>query len=93
LNRLLYLLDKFFMAKKELEPFETKLRKTGSAAGVTIPAEFLRHLGYEVGDTLRVQLDSDGLQVRKIDPEYDDFMALFDTIETHYRPSLKRLFK
>ncbi|WP_025897364.1 AbrB/MazE/SpoVT family DNA-binding domain-containing protein [Sneathiella glossodoripedis] len=81
------------MVKKDLEPFETKLRKTGSAAGVTIPAEFLRHLGYEIGDTLRVKIEGDGLQVRKIDPEFDEFMALYEPIETHYRPSLKRLFK
>ena len=81
------------MAKKDLEPFETKLRKTGSAAGVTIPAEFLRQLGYEVGDTLRVQLDTDGLQIRKIDPEFDAFMSLYDQVEGHYHPALKRLFK
>lgn len=81
------------MTKKDLDPFETKLRKTGSAAGVTIPAEFLRHLGYEIGDTLRVGIDSDGLQIRKIDPEFDTFMELYDQIENHYKPALKRLFK
>ncbi|WP_169566605.1 AbrB/MazE/SpoVT family DNA-binding domain-containing protein [Sneathiella limimaris] len=81
------------MVKKDLNPFETKLRKTGSAAGVTIPAEFLRHLGYEIGDTLRVTIDGDGLAIRKIDPEFDDFMALYDQIAVHYQPSLKRLFR
>ena len=60
---------------------------------MTIPAEFLRHLGYEIGDTLRVAVDGDGLQIRKIDPEFDGFMELYDQIETHYKPALKRLFK
>lgn len=77
--------------KKELDPFETKLRKTGSAAGVTIPAEFLRNLGYEIGDTLRVSLEGEGLQIRKIDPDFDAFMELYSHVQDRFAPALKKL--
>lgn len=79
--------------KKTVEPFETKLRKTGSAAGVTIPAEYLRQLSYEIGDTLRVNLESDGLRITKIDDEFDNFMELYDFVEARFSPALSRLFK
>jgi len=77
--------------KKNLDPFETKLRKTGSAAGVTIPADFLRKLEYEVGDTLRVSVDGDGLQVKKIDVEFDAYMELYSFVEDRFLPALKKL--
>lgn len=73
------------------DPFETRLRKTGSAAGVTIPAEFLRLLDLEIGDTLRVSIDGDGLQVRKVDSQFDDFMALYDIIEDRFTPAFSRM--
>lgn len=77
------------MAPKEKlpDPFETRLRKTGSAAGVTIPAEFIRLLDLEIGDTLRVSIDGDGLQVRKVDSEFDNFMALYVVIEDRFTPA------
>ncbi len=73
------------------DPFETRLRKTGSAAGVTIPAEFLRILGLEIGDTLRVQIDGDGLQIKKVDTDFDDFMELYTVIEERFGPAFKKL--
>jgi len=81
------------VAKKQLIPFETRLRKTGSAAGVTIPADFLRSLGYEVGDTLRVAIDGDGLQIRKVDPEFDAFTGLYSMVEDRFLPALKQLYE
>ncbi len=82
------------MAPKRLQgsdPFETRLRKTGSAAGVTIPAEFLRLLGIEVGDTLQVEIEGDGFRIRKLDRDYDIFMDLYSFIEDRYRPALHQL--
>ena len=77
--------------KKDASVFETKLRKTGSAAGVTIPAEFLRHLGYDIGDQLRVTLADQGLQIQKVDPDFDAFMKLYDQVEDRFDPLFKRL--
>ena len=76
---------------KDRKIFETKLRKTGSAAGVTIPAEFLRHLGYDIGDLLRVSLADQGLQIHKVDPEFDAFLKLYEQVEDRFSPLLKRL--
>lgn len=73
------------------EPFETRLRKTGSAAGVTIPADFLRRLGFEIGDTLRVILDGDGLQIKKIDMEFDSYMELYATVEDRFAPAFENM--
>jgi antitoxin component of MazEF toxin-antitoxin module len=77
--------------KKDLAPFETKLRKTGSAAGVTIPAEFLRHLGYDIGDTLKVSVDEQNLKICKSDPEHDLFIDLYERITDRYLPLYLKL--
>jgi len=77
--------------KKEVKSFETKLRKTGSAAGVTIPAEFLRKLGFEIGDMLQVSIEGEGLQVRKIDAEFDLFMAQYLIIEDRFSSAFLKL--
>ncbi len=80
------------MAKKSNpDPFETRLRKTGSAAGVTIPAEFLRLLQYEIGDTLRVSVDGDGLQINKIDNEFDQYIEMYESIEDRFLPAFQKL--
>ena len=42
---------------KKPEGFETKLRKTGSAVGATIPAEFLRQLDLKAGDKVTVSVE------------------------------------
>lgn len=73
------------------EPFETRLRKTGSAAGVTIPAEYLRQLGIEIGDTLQVEIEGDSFRIRKVDQEYDQFMEFYSLIEDRFAPALKEL--
>lgn len=77
--------------QKTPDPFETRLRKTGSAAGVTIPAEFLRLLVLEIGDTLRVQIDGDGLQIKKVDTDFDEYMDLYAVIEDRFSPAFKKL--
>ena len=76
---------------QDIQPFETRLRKTGSAAGVTIPAEYLRRLAIEIGDTLQVEIEGDGLRVRKLDRDYDAFMALYTFIEDRFAPALREL--
>ncbi|MFT6557930.1 MULTISPECIES: AbrB/MazE/SpoVT family DNA-binding domain-containing protein [Sneathiella] len=73
------------------EPFETRLRRTGSAAGVTIPAEFLRQLGIEVGDTLQVEIDGESFRIRKLDQDYDLFMDLYEFVEDRFAPSLHQM--
>ena len=78
---------------KSLDPFETRLRKTGSAAGVTIPAEFLRNLGYEIGDTLRVTVEDQSLRIRKIDQEFDAYMNLYSHLEDRFFPAFSKMVK
>jgi len=78
---------------KSLDPFETRLRKTGSAAGVTIPAEFLRNLGYEIGDTLRVTVEDQTLRIRKIDQEYDAYMDLYSHLEDRFTHAFSKMVK
>ncbi|MEH6404829.1 MAG: AbrB/MazE/SpoVT family DNA-binding domain-containing protein [Sneathiella sp.] len=78
---------------KSLDPFETRLRKTGSAAGVTIPAEFLRNLGYEIGDTLRVTVEDKSLRIRKIDQEFDAYMNLYFHLEDRFTHALSKMVK
>ncbi|MBL4741115.1 MAG: AbrB/MazE/SpoVT family DNA-binding domain-containing protein [Sneathiella sp.] len=78
---------------KNLDPFETRLRKTGSAAGVTIPAEFLRNLGYEIGDTLRVTVEDQALRIQKIDQEFDTYLDLYSHIEDRFTPAFSKMVK
>ncbi|USG61399.1 AbrB/MazE/SpoVT family DNA-binding domain-containing protein [Sneathiella marina] len=71
--------------------FETKLRKTGSAVGATIPAEFLRQLNMQAGDKVNVRIEENGIKIVKSDPAFEADMALYDVIEDRFAPAFKKL--
>ena len=76
---------------KKPEGFETKLRKTGSAVGATIPAEFLRQLDLKAGDKVTVSVEEDGVKIVKSDPDFDADMAQYDVIEDRFAPAFRKL--
>lgn len=78
-------------SRKKPVTFETKLRKTGSAVGATIPAEFLRQLDLRAGDKVSVTIDEDGLRILKSDPEFDADMAQYEIIEDRFAPAFQKL--
>ncbi|MEX1036011.1 MAG: AbrB/MazE/SpoVT family DNA-binding domain-containing protein [Sneathiella sp.] len=71
--------------------FETRLRKTGSAVGATIPAEFLRHLDLKAGDEVTVSIEENGVKIIKSDPEFDADMAHYEVIEDRFAPAFRKL--
>ena len=76
---------------KKTDGFETKLRKTGSAVGATIPAEFLRQLELQAGDKVIVSVENDSVKIVKSDPEFDADMAHYDIIEDRFAPAFQKL--
>lgn len=71
--------------------FETKLRKTGSAVGATIPADFLRQLELKAGDKVTVSVDEGGVKIVKSDPAFDSDMAHYEIIEDRFSPAFRKL--
>jgi len=76
---------------KKSDGFETKLRKTGSAVGATIPAEFLRQLELKAGDKVTVSVEDNGVKIVKSDPEFDADMAHYEMIEDRFAPAFRKL--
>ena len=76
----------------EISPsFETKLRKTGSAVGATIPADFLKRLGLKAGDKVVVGIEGKAIKIVAHDPDFAADLALYDMIAEHFAPALRQL--
>jgi antitoxin component of MazEF toxin-antitoxin module len=71
--------------------FETKLRKTGSAVGATIPADFLRRLGLKAGDKVTVGIDGEAIKIVAHDPDFAADLILYDMIADRFAPALRQL--
>ncbi|TNE35327.1 MAG: AbrB/MazE/SpoVT family DNA-binding domain-containing protein [Alphaproteobacteria bacterium] len=71
--------------------FNTRLRKTGSAVGATIPAEFLRDLNMQEGDQVTVSIEENGVKIVKSDPEFETNMTHYDVIEDRFAPAFRKL--
>ncbi|HCR66349.1 MAG TPA: AbrB/MazE/SpoVT family DNA-binding domain-containing protein [Oceanicaulis sp.] len=78
-------------SSKKSGSFKTKLRKTGSAVGATIPAEFLRQLDLKAGDKVTVNVEEDGVKIVKSDPAFEADMTHYDVIEDRFAPAFRKL--
>jgi antitoxin component of MazEF toxin-antitoxin module len=71
--------------------FETRLRKTGSAVGVTLPAAILRHVGLQTGDKVTVGADGDMITILRTDPNHEADLALYQAIEDRFSPAFSQI--
>lgn len=71
-----------------------RVRKIGNSHGVILPKEVLAHLGVGEGDELDWCTTKDGgIELRVLDRQVDDLMALAEDIMSENRAVLRALAK
>ena len=65
--------------------------KIGNSAGVTLPAEMMKYLGLEIGDSVDVTLTEQGILLSPNDPDFEKAQTLSDEVMKDYDQTLKGL--
>ena len=70
-----------------------KVTKQGNSLGVTIPKEFLTHLGLTKGDEVTMRLSDHRIEISRADEDYNHAMDLGRASAVRYRRALAKLAK
>lgn len=72
---------------------ETKIRKIGNSLGITLPKQVIEELHLKDGDKLSVEKLDGVLQLKPIDPEFEDWAEAYRELNADYKEVLKELAK
>jgi putative addiction module antidote len=72
---------------------QLKVTKIGNSAGVVLPRELLSRLRVGPGDTIYATEAPDGVRLTAADPDFEEKMALAETIMREDRDILRVLAK
>lgn len=72
---------------------ETKIRKIGNSLGITLPKQVIEELHLKDGDKLSVEKLDGILQLKPIDPEFEDWAEAYRELNADYKEVLKELAK
>jgi putative addiction module antidote len=70
-----------------------KLTAIGNSVGVILPKDVLARLGVGKGDVLSGVETLSGLELRAIDPEFEEEMAAAEKVMQRYKNALRELAK
>ncbi len=72
---------------------EGKIRKVGNSLGVILPKQMIDELHLKSGDKVTIERKGANLELRPIDPEFEDWAEAYKEINTDYKDVLKALAK
>lgn len=72
---------------------ETKVRKIGNSLGVTLPKQLIDQLHLKKGDTLTIETKGGTLQLKPMDPEFEEWAEAYRQANTDYKEVLRELAK
>jgi putative addiction module antidote len=72
---------------------QLKIKKIGNSAGIILPKEMLARLRVDLGDSLYVSETADGVRLTASNPDFEEKMALAETIMREDRDILRVLSK
>ena len=72
---------------------ETKIRKIGNSLGVTLPKLLIDELHLKSGDKLTIVKNGSNLELKPIDPEFEEWAEAYREANTDYKDVLKELAK
>ena len=72
---------------------ETKIRKIGNSLGVTLPKQLIDELHLKSGDTLTIVKNGPNLELKPVDPEFEEWAEAYRQANTDYKEVLKELAK
>ena len=69
-----------------------KLRQIGNSVGITLPREYLKHLGMDAGDDVFIIKEPDGrLTLSPYNQDFAATMEAYQSVKKKYRNALKEL--
>lgn len=72
---------------------ETKIRKIGNSLGVTLPKQIIDELHLKNGDKVTIQRKGSNLELKPMDPEFEEWAEAYRHANTDYKEVLKELAK
>jgi putative addiction module antidote len=70
-----------------------KLTAIGNSVGLILPKEVLARLGVGKGDVLSGNVTQNALELRAVDPEFEEEMAAAEKVMQRYKNALRELAK
>lgn len=68
-----------------------KIRKVGNSLGVILPKQLIEELHLKSGDKINIERKGLSLELRPVDPEFEDWAEAYRTLNTDYKDVLKAL--
>jgi putative addiction module antidote len=72
---------------------EAKIRKVGNSLGVILPKQLIEDLHLKSGDKVTIEREGSTLQLRPVDPEFEDWAEAYRQVNLDYKDVLKALSK
>jgi putative addiction module antidote len=70
---------------------KTKIRKIGNSLGVTLPKQLIDELHLKRGDKLAIEKKGNNLELKAVDPEFEEWAEAYHQANTNYKEVLKEL--
>ena len=76
-----------------MHTMETKIRKIGNSLGVTLPKQIIDDLHLKSGDKVTIERRGTNLELKPMDPEFEEWAEAYRQANTDYKDVLKELAK
>jgi len=70
---------------------KTKIRKIGNSLGVTLPKQLIDELHLKCGDKLAIEKKGTNLELKAIDPDFEEWAEAYHQANVDYKQVLKEL--
>lgn len=70
---------------------EGKIRKVGNSLGVILPKQLIEELHLKTGDKITIERKGQNLELRPVDPEFEEWTEAYRKVNTDYKDVLKAL--
>jgi len=70
---------------------EGKIRKVGNSLGVILPKQLIEELHLKTGDKVSIDRKGSNLEIRPVDPEFEEWADAYRQLNTDYKDVLKAL--
>lgn len=70
---------------------EGKIRKIGNSLGVILPKQLIEELHLKTGDKITIERKGPNLELRPVDPEFEEWAEAYSQVNKDYKDVLKAL--
>ncbi len=70
---------------------EAKIRQIGNSLGVILPKQIIDELHLKTGDKVSIERKGGNLELRPVDPEFEEWAEAYKQINKDYKDVLKAL--